>query len=229
MAKKKIISLNDIKKEFGTNGQVTKVIQGISLDVFEGDYMAITGASGSGKSTLMYIAGLLLRPTTGKYHLNEKDITELSDDELAHVRNKQIGFVFQQFNLLPRISAWENVALPLTYAHVPYAEQKERAIKALTDLGLGDRVDFKPNQLSGGQQQRVAIARALVNNPTILIADEPTGALDSHATEAILEIFDELNKKGQTILMITHEASVAAHSKRHIVLQDGLLLHSDKK
>jgi putative ABC transport system ATP-binding protein len=221
-----LIKFSEIKKEFAMDGQVAKVINGISLNVHEGDYLAITGASGSGKSTLMYIAGLLLRPSTGEYLLEGKNIIHLKDSELAEVRNKKIGFVFQQFNLLPRISAWENVAVPLIYSRVPQHEQKERAIKALEKLGMSDRVDFKPNQLSGGQQQRVAIARALVNNPAILIADEPTGALDSKTTEQIIQIFDDLNKQGQTILMITHEKSVADHAKTHIDLMDGLIADS---
>ena len=218
-----IIHLKNVQKEFGMNGQVTKVINGISLEINEGDYMAITGASGSGKSTLMYMVGLLLRPTSGEYLLNNKNITKLDSDELAEIRNKKIGFVFQQFNLLPKMSAWENVAVPLVYSRISQSEQRERAIKVLEQLGLGDRVDFRPNQLSGGQQQRVAIARALVNNPEILIADEPTGALDSESTKQIITILDDLNKSGQTILMITHEADVAKHAKRHIVLVDGLI------
>jgi putative ABC transport system ATP-binding protein len=221
--KKSIIRLTDIYKEFRMDGQVTKVINGISLEVDEGDYFAITGPSGSGKSTLMYIAGLLLRPTSGEYLLEQANITSLSDNELAEVRNKKIGFIFQQFNLLPRISAWENVAIPLIYSGVSQHEQKERAIQVLTKLGLGDRVNFRPNQLSGGQQQRVAIARALINNPTILIADEPTGALDSKSTDQIMEILDNLNGQGQTILMITHESEVADHAKKHIGLRDGMI------
>ncbi len=222
-SKDAIISLKNVRKEFGMNSQATKVINGISLEINKGDYMAITGASGSGKSTLMYIVGLLLQPTSGEYLLNNKNITKLSGDELAEIRNKKIGFIFQQFNLLPKISAWENVAVPLIYSHVPQSEQKERAIKALSEIGLGDRVDFYPNQLSGGQQQRVAIARALINNPEILIADEPSGALDSESTKQIIKILDGLNKKGQTILIITHEADVAKHAKRHIILVDGLI------
>jgi putative ABC transport system ATP-binding protein len=225
--KSAVIQLKDIYKEFKMDGQVAKVINGISLEVDEGDYLAITGASGSGKSTLMYIVGLLLRPTSGKYLFEDKDVTGLSSNELAAIRNTQIGFVFQQFNLLPRISAWENVALPLIYSGVPQSEQKERAVKALTMLGLADRLDFRPNQLSGGQQQRVAMARALVNNPAILIADEPTGALDSKTTEQILEVFDDLNKKGQTVLVITHEDEVAAHARTHIDLMDGKVISEE--
>jgi len=228
MAGKKIISLSDVEKEFGTDGRVTKVIRGVSLDVYEGDYIAITGASGSGKSTLMYIAGLLLLPTAGKHEMNGKDVTHMKDDELARIRNTQIGFVFQQFNLLPRLTAEENVALPLVYAQVPTLEQKHRVKDALTNVDMHQYAHHRPGQLSGGQQQRVAIARALINEPGILLADEPTGALDSKTSTEVMNLFHQLHAQGRTVVIITHDPSVAEQCQRIIRINDGCIEHEGR-
>jgi putative ABC transport system ATP-binding protein len=194
--------------------------------VEQGEYCAIMGASGSGKSTAMNIIGCLDRPTEGRYYLDKVDVAQLGDAELAHIRNLKIGFVFQQFHLLPQLSALENVMLPMVYAGVNITERHDRAMEALKRVGLGNRLNNKPNQLSGGQQQRVAIARAVVNRPVLLLADEPTGALDSRTTQEVLNIFDELNAAGITIVMVTHEPDVARHTQRIVWFRDGQVVHS---
>ena len=196
----------------------------INLEIYEGEFAAIMGPSGSGKSTLMNILGCLDRPTTGEYYLYDREVAQLSDDELAEVRNKKIGFVFQSFNLLPRMSALENVALPLVYANISSKERRERAISMLEKVGLQDRMQHKPNELSGGQRQRVAIARALINNPAIIMADEPTGNLDSKSSEDIMEIFAQLNEQGKTIIVVTHEQEIALKTKRIITVRDGRIV-----
>lgn len=199
------------------------ILKDISLSVEEGEYLAIMGPSGSGKTTLMNIIGCLDKPTSGSYHLNGKDVLTYSDNELSDTRLYNIGFVFQSFHLLPKQTALENVYLPLIYAGISKKERIERATEALERVGLGDRLHFKPTQLSGGQQQRVAIARAIVNHPTILLADEPTGALDSSSGEQVMELFQKLNDEGITIIMITHDAEIASHAKRQAIIRDGIL------
>jgi putative ABC transport system ATP-binding protein len=193
------------------------------VDIARGRFTAVMGPSGSGKSTLMNLIGCLDTPSAGEYWLNGQKVSDLSDDELAHIRNKEIGFVFQTFNLLPRASALHNVELPLIYAGASAKVRRDRAAAALTSVGLGDRMDHKPNELSGGQRQRVAIARALVNRPSILLADEPTGNLDSATSNEIMDVFAELHGQGQTVVMVTHEADIAAHAKRVVTLRDGLI------
>ncbi len=200
-----------------------RALDGVSFEVLENEYIAIMGPSGSGKSTLMNLIGCLDTPTSGTYILNNQDVSELEDAELAEVRNREIGFVFQTFNLLPRTDCLSNVELPLIYSGVKTAERRERAAKTLTRVGLGDRLDHKPNELSGGQRQRVAIARALVNNPTILLADEPTGNLDTKTGEEIMMLFEELYRMGNTILVVTHEDEIADHARRIIRLRDGII------
>lgn len=200
-----------------------KALNGVSFDVKKNEYIAIMGPSGSGKSTLMNMIGCLDTPTSGEYILNNNRVSEMDDAELAEVRNREIGFVFQTFNLLPRTSCLANVELPLIYAGVKSADRKERAQEVLTKVGLGDRVDHKPNELSGGQRQRVAIARALVNNPSILLADEPTGNLDSKTGEEIMLLFEELYRQGNTIILVTHENEIADHSRRIVRLRDGVI------
>ena len=204
--------------------QELPVLKGISLNILKNEYVALMGPSGSGKSTLMNILGCLDRPTTGEYYLYDREVAQLSDDELAEVRNKKIGFVFQSFNLLPRMSALENVALPLVYANISSKERRERAISMLEKVGLQDRMQHKPNELSGGQRQRVAIARALINNPAIIMADEPTGNLDSKSSEDIMEIFAQLNEQGKTIIVVTHEQEIALKTKRIITVRDGRIV-----
>jgi putative ABC transport system ATP-binding protein len=203
--------------------QAIPVLKGISLDIFKNEYVALMGPSGSGKSTLMNILGCLDSPTGGKYILNGKDVSKMPDDDLAEVRNTEIGFVFQQFNLLPRLSAAENVALPLIYAGVSKKERIERAMEALDKVGLADRSHHKSNELSGGQIQRVAIARALVNNPSILLADEPTGNLDSKTSVEVMQIFGKLRESGNTVVLVTHEEDIAAYAQRVVRLRDGLV------
>lgn len=200
-----------------------RALDGVSFEVLENEYIAIMGPSGSGKSTLMNLIGCLDTPTSGTYILNNQDVSELEDAELAEVRNREIGFVFQTFNLLPRTDCLSNVELPLIYSGVKTAERRERAARTLTRVGLGDRLDHKPNELSGGQRQRVAIARALVNNPTILLADEPTGNLDTKTGEEIMMLFEELYRMGNTILVVTHEDEIADHARRIIRLRDGII------
>ena len=216
-----ILELSNIYKDYYQDEMVVPVLKNINLSVEEGEYLAIMGPSGSGKTTLMNLIGCLDRPTKGDYLLEGEDVSKYKDKELSDVRLHSIGFVFQNFHLLPKLSALNNVALPLSYAGVPLKERKEIAKKALERVGLGDRIDFMPNQLSGGQKQRVAIARALVNNPKIVLADEPTGALDSKSGEAVMELFQQLNEEGVTVIMITHNAEIAEYAKRVIHIFDG--------
>ncbi len=216
-----LITLDNIQKSYFMGGEALKVLKGISLEIHKNEYVALMGPSGSGKSTLMNILGCLDSPTGGKYILNGKDVSGMPDDDLATVRNKEIGFVFQQFNLLPRLNAAENVALPLVYAGVGKKERNERAEEALRKVGLQDRSHHKSNELSGGQIQRVAIARALVNNPSILLADEPTGNLDSKTSIEVMEIFSKLHDAGNTVILVTHEEDIARYAKRIIRLRDG--------
>ena len=218
-----IIKLEEIKKDYYMGNQAITVLKGITLDIFKNEYVALMGPSGSGKSTLMNILGCLDSPTGGKYILNGKDVSKMPDDDLAEVRNSEIGFVFQQFNLLPRLSAAENVALPLIYAGVSKKERIERALEALDKVGLADRSHHKSNELSGGQIQRVAIARALVNNPAILLADEPTGNLDSKTSVEVMEIFGKIRAAGNTVVLVTHEEDIAAYAHRVVRLRDGLV------
>jgi hypothetical protein len=217
-----LLNLQGIYKNYGGTIEVP-VLKNVSIQVAEGEYVAIMGPSGSGKTTLMNIIGCLDRCTEGTYELDGADISRISENELSEVRLKKIGFVFQTFELLPGETAIENVALPLVYAGVPKAEREKAAVEALTKVGLGERVNFKPNQLSGGQKQRVAIARALINHPRILLADEPTGALDQKSGKQVMELFEELNKEGVTIVMITHDAHVASKAKRVIHIIDGMI------
>lgn len=222
-----IIDIKNLKKDYKMETIEVQALRGIDLQIPVNEYVAIMGPSGSGKSTLMNILGCLDTPTEGKYFLNSVDVTLLNDNELSAIRNKNIGFVFQSFNLLPRMSALHNVELPLMYAGVDKGKRKEIALKSLEKVGLADRVHHKPAQLSGGQCQRVSIARALVNNPGIILADEPTGALDSQSGEEIMAIFGKLHSEGHTIIVITHEIDIAAHCRRIIYLKDGTI-HSDK-
>jgi putative ABC transport system ATP-binding protein len=224
-----MIQLRDITKTYHMGNMDLNVLNGISLSVRQGELIAIMGPSGSGKSTLMNIIGCLDRPTTGTYRFEDRDMGAVSDDELAHVRNRKLGFVFQTFNLLPRFSAIKNVEVPLIYSGVPAKERRQRAMPLLQKVGLGDRMDHKPTELSGGQQQRVAIARALVNNPPVLLADEPTGNLDSRSGEDILNILTGLNQQGVTVIIVTHDRSVAARCKRVISVKDGLIISDEAK
>ncbi len=218
-----VIQITDIKRHYQMGETLVKALDGVSLEVKENEYIAIMGPSGSGKSTLMNMIGCLDTPTSGEYILNNNRVSEMDDAELAEVRNREIGFVFQTFNLLPRTSCLANVELPLIYAGVKASERKERAIEVLTKVGLGDRVDHKPNELSGGQRQRVAIARALVNSPSILLADEPTGNLDTKTGDEIMLLFEELYRQGNTIILVTHENEIAEYSRRVFRLRDGLV------
>ncbi|MEL7355852.1 MAG: ABC transporter ATP-binding protein [Cyanobacteria bacterium J06560_6] len=220
-----MIELTDITKVYQLGDVDVPILKGIDLTIDASEYVSIMGASGSGKSTLMNIIGCLDQPTQGRYFLEGRDLTTLDKDELAFIRNQKIGFIFQQFNLLPRSTAVENVMLPMVYAGVPKGERRDRAEVALTKVGLGDRLTNRPSQLSGGQQQRVAIARALVNEPALLLADEPTGALDSHTSQEVMTLFNELNSQNITIVIITHETEVAEQAKRQIRLQDGLVVN----
>lgn len=219
----KIISLQNIAKIYQMGQEKVFAIRDISLDVYKNEYIAIMGPSGSGKSTLMNLIGCLDTPTFGKYYLNNQDVSNLDDNQLAKIRNKEIGFVFQTFNLLARASALKNVELPLIYAGISHSERIERAKKALESVGLGDRLNHKPNELSGGQRQRVAIARALVNNPSIILADEPTGNLDSRTGREIIGLLNSLWKKGHTIILVSHEEEIAKNAQRIIKLRDGLI------
>lgn len=218
-----ILELEHVYKDYMQGKMSVHILKDISLSVEEGEYLAIMGPSGSGKTTLMNIIGCLDKPTSGSYHLNGKDVLTYSDNELSDTRLYNIGFVFQSFHLLPKQTALENVYLPLIYAGISKKERIERATEALERVGLGDRLHFKPTQLSGGQQQRVAIARAIVNHPTILLADEPTGALDSSSGEQVMELFQKLNDEDITIIMITHDAEIASHAKRQAIIRDGIL------
>ena len=216
-----IIRLEDIFKIYRVGNQEVRALDGVSLSVFRNEYVAIMGPSGSGKSTLMNILGCLDSPDSGRYVLNGVDVSEMDDGELADVRNREIGFVFQSFNLLPRYNALENVALPMVYAGVPAGERREKAAQALRSVGLEDRMDHRPNELSGGQRQRVALARALINNPSIILADEPTGNLDTHTSVEIMRLFDEIYRNGNTVIVVTHEEDIAAYAHRVIRLRDG--------
>ena len=223
-----IIHLQDLKKNYYLGRQVIEVLKGITLDVNKNEYLALMGPSGSGKSTLMNIIGCLDTPTEGSYILNGRDVSKMSDNELADVRNKDIGFVFQQFNLLPRLTAAENVALPLVYAGIPKKQRMEKAMQVLEKVQLADRSQHKPNEMSGGQNQRVAIARALVNDPAIILADEPTGNLDSKTSHEIMQIFDQIHSMGNTVILITHEEDIARFARRMVRLLDGQI-DSDRK
>jgi putative ABC transport system ATP-binding protein len=216
-----IIRIRDLTRHYVMGTETVQALRGVSLDIGRNEYVAIMGPSGSGKSTMMNMIGCLDTPTDGEYWLNGQEVSQLTDDQLARVRNKEIGFVFQTFNLLPRATSLHNVELPLVYAGVSARERRVRASAALSRVGLGNRMDHRPNELSGGQRQRVAIARALVNEPSILLADEPTGNLDSTTSEEIMQVFSELHRQGQTIIMVTHEADIAAHAERTVVLRDG--------
>lgn len=219
--KEKVIEIENIVKNYKVGTQVVRALRSVSLTINRGEYVAIMGASGSGKSTLMNVIGCLDTPTSGKYALNGKDVSSLSDNELAEIRNSEIGFIFQVFNLLPRNTALENVMLPLVYAGVRKNERMKRAEETLVDVGLQDRMEHRPNELSGGQRQRVAIARALVNKPSLLLADEPTGNLDSKISEEIMKLFADIHRKGNTLVMVTHEEDIARHAHRIIRLKDG--------
>lgn len=224
-----VIKIRNIIRDFKLGQEIVHVLKGIDLDIERGEYVAIMGPSGSGKSTLMNIIGCLDTATSGTYILNGKDVSKMSDDELADIRNTEIGFVFQTFNLLPRTTALDNVALPMVYAGVSKTERNKRATDVLENVGLSDRMDHKPNQLSGGQRQRVAIGRALVNKPSIILADEPTGNLDSKTSLEILHLFEDIHKAGNTVIMVTHEEDVAARAKRTIRLIDGMISSDTSK
>ncbi|WP_396210050.1 ABC transporter ATP-binding protein [Flavobacterium sp.] len=218
-----LISITNIKRDFPLGNEIVYVLKGIDLEIKKGEYVALMGPSGSGKSTLMNILGCLDTPTSGTYILNGKHVSEMQDDELAGIRNKEIGFVFQTFNLMPRTTALDNVALPMVYAGYSKSERIERATEVLKQVGLDDRMDHKPNQLSGGQRQRVAVARALVNKPSIILADEPTGNLDSKTSVEIMNLFNEIHANGNTVILVTHEEEIAAYAHRIIRLRDGII------
>ncbi len=228
MSQNALISIANLRKTYVMGTEVIHALKSVSLDIYNNEYVALMGPSGSGKSTLMNLLGCLDTPTKGSYSLNSKSVESMTDNDLAEVRNKEIGFVFQTFNLLPRYSALENVALPLVYAGLSRSKRLERAKEVLTDVGLGDRVHHKPNELSGGQRQRVAIARALVNDPSIILADEPTGNLDTKTSVEIMAIFEKLHQKGNTIILVTHEPDIASHAHRIVRLRDGLV-ESDER
>ena len=224
-----LIEIKDLVKVYDMGATQVRALDGVSLDVERGEYIAIMGPSGSGKSTLMNLIGCLDTATSGSYRLNDQTVNELDDNALAHIRNREIGFVFQTFNLLPRTSALENVEVPLIYAGTSRHERHQRARDMLELVGLGDRSHHQPNELSGGQRQRVAIARALVNRPSLLLADEPTGNLDSRTGAEIMELFDQLNAKGNTIVLVTHEEDIAAHARRFVRLRDGQVLEDRRR
>lgn len=224
-----VIKIRNITRDFPLGSETVKVLKGIDLDIERGEYVALMGPSGSGKSTLMNLLGCLDTPTSGSYELNGKDVSSMSDDELAEIRNKEIGFVFQTFNLLPRTTALENVALPMIYAGASKAARTERAKEVLSNVGLADRMDHKPNQLSGGQRQRVAVGRALVNRPSIILADEPTGNLDSKTSVEIMNLFNEIHKAGNTVILVTHEEDIADNAHRIIRLRDGKVESDTRK
>ncbi|WP_426484134.1 ABC transporter ATP-binding protein [Flavobacterium sp. 2] len=218
-----LIKITDIKRNFVLGNEIVYVLKGINLEINKGEYVALMGPSGSGKSTLMNLLGCLDTPTSGRYILNEKDVSQMRDDELAEIRNKEIGFVFQTFNLLPRTTALDNVALPMIYAGHGKSERIARATEVLTQVNLADRMDHQPNQLSGGQRQRVAVARALVNKPSIILADEPTGNLDSKTSVEIMKLFGDIHAQGNTVILVTHEEDIAAYAHRVIRLRDGVI------
>ena len=218
-----IIELSNIAREYQVGNQLVRALQSVTLEIKENEYVALMGPSGSGKSTLMNIIGCLDTPTKGQYILNSSDVSGLNDDQLADIRNKEIGFVFQTFNLLPRYTALDNVALPLIYAGWSKQDRKERASEVLELVGLGDRMDHKPNEMSGGQRQRVAVARALVNKPSIILADEPTGNLDTKTSHEIMALFNEIHQQGNTVILVTHEEDIAQHARRMVRLRDGLV------
>lgn len=222
-----IIRLQSITRDFALGNQTVKVLKGIDLQIQRGEYVALMGPSGSGKSTMMNLLGCLDTPTSGTYELNGTDVSRLSDNELAEIRNKEIGFVFQTFNLLPRSTALENVSLPLVYAGEANNQRKSRATEVLGQVGLSDRMDHRPNQLSGGQRQRVAVARAMVNKPSIILADEPTGNLDSKTSVEIMGLLEDIHKQGNTIILVTHEEEIAREAKRIIRLRDGVIESDD--
>jgi putative ABC transport system ATP-binding protein len=224
-----VIVTRGIERHYDMGGEVVRALRGVDLAIGRNEYVAIMGPSGSGKSTLMNVVGCLDTPTAGEYWLNGLLVSKMSDDQLARVRNKEIGFVFQTFNLLPRATALHNVELPLVYAGVGAEERRRRAKEVLERVGLGDRGSHRPNELSGGQRQRVAIARALVNNPSILLADEPTGNLDSTTSSEIMKVFETLAEQGQTVIMVTHEADIAAHARRVVVIRDGRIASDDRR
>ena len=218
-----IIQAKNLTKHYKVGSTIVRALDGLDIDIDKGSYIALMGPSGSGKSTLMNILGCLDTPSSGAYFLNNNDVSQVDDDSLAGIRNKEIGFIFQTFNLLPRYTALENVALPMIYAGIPKKERLARATEVLEKVGLGDRVTHKPNELSGGQRQRVAVARALVMNPSIIFADEPTGNLDSKTSEGIMQLFDEIHQDGNTLIVVTHEEEVAARAQKIIRLRDGKL------
>ena len=218
-----LIKITQIKRDFVLGDEIVYVLKGIDLEIKKGEYVALMGPSGSGKSTLMNLLGCLDTPTSGKYILNGKDVSQMHDNELAGIRNKEIGFVFQTFNLLPRTTALDNVALPMIYAGYSKSERTIRATEVLKQVNLADRMDHQPNQLSGGQRQRVAIARALVNSPSIILADEPTGNLDSKTSDEIMKLLEDIHSNENTIILVTHEEEIAAHAKRIIRLRDGMI------
>lgn len=218
-----LIKITKITRDFVLGNEIVNVLKGIDLEINKGEYVALMGPSGSGKSTLMNLLGCLDTPTSGTYILNGKDVSEMHDDDLAEIRNKEIGFVFQTFNLLPRTTALDNVALPMIYAGFSKSERKARAEEVLNQVGLADRMDHQPNQLSGGQRQRVAVARALVNKPSIILADEPTGNLDSKTSEEIMKLFSDIHQSGNTVILVTHEEEIAAYAHRIIRLRDGVI------
>lgn len=220
---KPLIKISNIKRNFELGDETVYVLKGINLEIYKGEYVALMGPSGSGKSTLMNLLGCLDTPTSGTYILNGKDVSQMKDDELAEIRNKEIGFVFQTFNLLPRTTALDNVALPMIYAGYPKPERNKRAIEVLKQVNLADRMDHQPNQLSGGQRQRVAVARALVNKPSIILADEPTGNLDSKTSIEIMNLFNDIHANGNTVILVTHEEEIAAYAHRVIRLRDGMI------
>jgi putative ABC transport system ATP-binding protein len=218
-----VIHIEGVTKEYKMGEEIVRALRGVDLSIYRNEYVAIMGPSGSGKSTMMNLLGCLDTPTSGKYEFNGKNVATMEDDELAEIRNKEIGFVFQTFNLLPRSTALQNVELPLVYAGISGEARREKALAALQSVGLGDRVHHKPNELSGGQRQRVAIARALVNNPSIILADEPTGNLDTKTSIEIMNIFETLYEQGNTIIVVTHEEEIARHARRIVRLRDGLI------
>jgi len=226
---KPLIKITNIKRDFELGNEIVYVLKGIDLEIHKGEYVALMGPSGSGKSTLMNILGCLDTPTSGTYILNGKDVSQMEDNELAEIRNKEIGFVFQTFNLLPRTTALDNVALPMIYAGYSKQERNKRAVEVLEQVNLADRMDHQPNQLSGGQRQRVAVARALVNKPSIILADEPTGNLDSKTSVEIMKLFNEIHANGNTVILVTHEEEIAAYAHRVIRLRDGLIESDSSK